>query len=91
MLVVKKIWELHERDSLLPEGGHPKHLIWALQFLKVYPKQSPGCSAIGTSSGAVGPKTHCKWVWTFIHAIANLVNLVVSNQNVRTVRIVSFF
>ncbi len=24
-------------------GGCPKHLLWALHFLKVYPKQGPGC------------------------------------------------
>jgi len=30
VLVVEKTWDLLERDSLLPEGGHPKHLLWAL-------------------------------------------------------------
>ncbi len=78
MLVVKKTWELLERDSLLLEGGRPKHLLWALHFMKVYPKQSPGCSAVGASTGAVGPKTHRKWVWAFIDAAANLVDTVVS-------------
>ena len=34
VLVVKKIWELLKRDSLLPEGGLPKHLLWALHFMK---------------------------------------------------------
>ena len=47
ILVVKKNWELLERDSLLSEGGRPKHLLWALDFMKVYPKQSPGCLAVG--------------------------------------------
>ena len=42
ILIVKKTWEFHERDSLLPEGGNPKHLFWALHFMKVYPKQSLG-------------------------------------------------
>ena len=71
VLVVKKTWELLERDSLLPEGGRPKHLLWALHFMKVYPKQSPGCSAVGASARAVDPKTHRKWVWAFIDAVAN--------------------
>jgi hypothetical protein len=62
VLVVKKTWELLERDSLLPEGGRPKHLLWALHFMKVYPKQSPGCLTVGASAGAVDPKTHRKWV-----------------------------
>ena len=84
MLVVKKVWELLERDSLLPEDGRPKHLLWALHFMKEYPKQSPGCSAVGTSAGAVSPKTNRKWVWAFIDAVANLVDVVVSNYSVRT-------
>ena len=84
VLVVEKTWELLERDSLLPEGGRPKHLLWALHFMKVYPKQSPGCSAVGASAGAVDPKTHRKWVWAFIDAVANLDDVVVSNYSVRT-------
>ncbi len=78
MLIIKKTWELLKRDSLLPEGGRPKHLLWALHFMKVYPKQSPGCSSVGASTGAVNPKTHRKWVWAFIDAVANLVDTVVS-------------
>jgi hypothetical protein len=78
VLVVEKTWELLCRDSLLPEGGCPKHLLWSLHFMKVYPKQSPGCSAVGTSAGAVDPKTHRKWVWAFIDAVTNLVDVVVS-------------
>ncbi len=76
MLVVEKTRELLKRDSLLPEGGHPKHLLWALHFMKVYPKQSSGCLAIGVLANVVDPKTHCKWVWAFIDAIANLVDTV---------------
>jgi hypothetical protein len=52
LLVVKKTWELLERDSLLPEGGRPKHLLWTLHFMKVYPKQltpRPTASGCGRS------------------------------------------
>ncbi len=73
VLVVKKTWELLNRDSLLPEGLH---------FMKVYPKQSQGCLAVGASAGAVDPKTHRKWAWAFIDAVANLVNVVVSKITV---------
>ena len=59
-------------------------LLWALHFMKVYSKQSPGCSAVGVSAGAVDPKTHRKWVWAFINAVANLVNVVVNNHSVGT-------
>jgi len=84
VLVVEKVWELLERDSLLPEGGCPKHLLWALHFMKVYPKQSPGCSAVEASASAVDLKTHHKWVWMFIDTVTNLADVVVSNYSVRT-------
>jgi hypothetical protein len=50
--------------------------------MKVYPKRSPGCLAVGASAGAVDPKTHRKWVWAFIDAVANLVDVVVSKITV---------
>ena len=78
VLVVEKVWELLERDSLLPEGGRRP------SFYEGVPKQSPGCSAVGASAGDVNPKTHRKWVWAFIDAIANLDDVVVSNHSVRT-------
>jgi hypothetical protein len=40
--VVKILWELIVWDKLRPRGGHPEHLLWALYFMKVYPKQGPG-------------------------------------------------
>jgi hypothetical protein len=27
VLIIKKVWELLDRDSFLPEGGLPKHLL----------------------------------------------------------------
>jgi len=78
LVVGKKVWELLERDYLLPEGSDPKHLLWALQFMKVYPNQGPGCAVVGASHGAVDPKTHHKWVWAFMYAIAELLDVVVS-------------
>ncbi len=45
--------------------------------MKVYPKQGLGCAAVGGSErGAVDPRTHRKWVWKFIEAIAELVDIV---------------
>ena len=72
------VWDLLVHHSLLPEKERPKHLLWALYFLKVYPKQGQGCSVVGASAGAVDPKTFRKWVWAFIGAIADLVDEVVS-------------
>ena len=75
---VERVWFLLDGEELQPPGGCPKHLLWALHFLKVYPLQAPGCAAFGASGGAVDPKTHRKWVWAYIEAIAKLVEEVMS-------------
>jgi hypothetical protein len=46
--------------------------------MKVYPKQAQGCAAISASGRAIDPKTHQKWVWIYMEAIAELVDEVVS-------------
>jgi hypothetical protein len=76
--VTEILWELVVQDKLRPRGGRPEYLLWALYFMKVYPKQGPGCLDVGASAGAVDPKTHRKWVWAYIEAIAELVDVVVS-------------
>ena len=67
-----------KEGNLLPEKSRPKHLLWSLYFLKVYPREGPGCSAVGGSGGAIDPKTLRKWVWLFIERIAELADEVVS-------------
>ena len=42
LLVVENLWFLLDELSLHPEGGLPKHLIWALHFMKAYPLQFRG-------------------------------------------------
>ncbi len=76
--VVEILWELVVCDKLQPKGGRPEHLLWMVYFSKVYPKQGPGCLVVGASAGAINPKTHSKWVWAYIKAIAELVDVVVS-------------
>ncbi len=79
LLVVELVWKLIVQGKHLPQDGRPEHLMWCLHFLKVYPKQGPGCSAVGGSErGAVDPRTHRKWVWAFIEAIEKLSDLVAS-------------
>ena len=78
MRIVNILWEFLVRDRFRPQGGRPWHLLWALYFMKVYPKQGLGGAVGGSSHGAVDPKTHRKWVWAFIEAISELVDLVVS-------------
>jgi hypothetical protein len=60
--VIKILWQIVVRDKPRPRGGRPEHLLWLLYFLKVFPKQGPGCLVVGASAGAVDPKTHRKWV-----------------------------
>jgi hypothetical protein len=52
--IVLKVWSMLLEDSLPPK---PKHLLWTLYFFKVYPREAPGCSAVGGSKGAIDPKT----------------------------------
>ena len=79
LLVVENLWFLLDELSLHPEGGLPKHLFWALHFMKAYPLQAQGCAAVGGSGGAVDPKTYRKWVWAYIEAISDLELEVVSS------------
>ncbi len=76
--IVLKVWSMLLEDGLRPKKSKPKHLLWTLYFLKVYPREAPGCSAVGGSKGAIDPKTLRKWVWLFIERIAELADEVVS-------------
>ena len=78
MEIVVHIWVMMEDDDLLPPKSKPKHLLWTLYFLKCYPKESPGCAAVGGSRGAIDPKTMRKWVWLFLERINDLADEVVS-------------
>jgi len=76
--IVLKIWSMLLEDGLRPKKSKPKHLLWTLYFLKVYPREAPGCSTGGGSKGAIDPKTLRKWVWLFIGCITELADEVVS-------------
>ena len=49
-------------------GAHPKHLFWALVFLKVYSTTLVHCRIVGWPD----PKTYRKWSWYFVRKIADL-------------------
>ena len=72
------VWDMLVEGGLLPKNGKPKHLLWTLYFLKCYPKEGPGCTAVGASKGAIDPKTMRKWVWLFLERICELADEVVS-------------
>ena len=76
--IVLHVWSTMKGGGFLPEKSRPMHLLWTLYFLKVYPREATGCSAIGSGGGAIDPKTLRKWVWLFIERIAELADKVVS-------------
>ncbi len=78
MEVVMNLWGLLANHNLLPNRAKIKHLLWALYFMKVYPTELSTCSILGSSCGAIDPKTMRKWVWKFVQQITKLGPVVVS-------------
>ncbi len=76
--MVFKVWSMLVEGGLHPKNSKPKHLLWALYFLKVYSREGPLCSTVGGSKDAINPKTMQKWVWLFLERIAELADNVVS-------------
>ena len=76
--VVAILWNMMAYQDFIPPLGEIKHLLWTLHFLKAYPRQATVCSTVGGSSGAIDPKTFRKYMWPFIHAVADLQPAVVS-------------
>jgi hypothetical protein len=76
--VVSKLWIMMADHAIISPEGEIKHLLWTLHFLKAYPRQAAVCSMIGGSTGAIDPKMFWKYMWPFIHSIANLETAVVS-------------
>ena len=71
-------WIRLNRRDLVPVGGYFFHLLWALIFLKLYPKEGAMCALAGGPEGAIDPKTLRKWIWPFIDGLAELDVYVVS-------------
>jgi hypothetical protein len=72
-------WNLLVLHDLLPESdngtkGTMEQLLWALLFMKQYPKSKP----LKKLCGGVDLKTICKWCFDFIEALAMLESEVVS-------------
>ena len=65
-------WNALVRFANLPDQGQILHLLWALYFMKSYPTEETAWTATGGHTGAIDPKTHQKYIWPFIEAIANL-------------------
>ena len=78
-VVVAVLWRMLSEYDMVPEGGKIVHILWTLHFFCAYPKEGHACAIAGGSGGAVDPKTHRKFVWAFIYAIANAESIVVSS------------
>ena len=66
-------------NDLLPENAEVSHLLWAMYFLKCYPRTEEGCAAAASKKGAVDPKTWRKHIWPVIYALSDLESAVVSS------------
>ena len=71
-------WTLLSEYDLLPEMAIVSHLLWAMYFLKCYPKQEEACAAAAGEKGAIDPKTWRKYIWPMIYALSDLESAVVS-------------
>ncbi len=69
-------WDLLIKNEHVPEEGTVLKFLWALYFLKHYPKEGPLCAALG----GIDPKTCQKHIWPFIYAIAALEPDVLSKK-----------
>jgi hypothetical protein len=72
MEIINIVWNMLEEGSLRPKKSKPKHLLWALYFLKIYPREGPRRFTVGGSKVAINPKTMRKWVWLILERIAKL-------------------
>lgn len=74
--VITELWGRLVPLVALP-GAHPKHLLWALVFLKVYSTTAVHCRLVGW----VDEKTFRKWSWYFLSLIASLKDDVIQLDN----------
>jgi hypothetical protein len=72
-LVCSYIWAMLKAHSKLPKAAEPKHLLWALMWLKLY-KSEPAMVSIAK----VHSNTFRKWVWKMVIGISDLYRTVVS-------------
>jgi len=71
------VWTMLGTYDAIPDGGAIIHLLWALYFMKNYPKQEQGSDNAGGSGGAVDRKTWAKHLWPFIFGVSYLEQFVV--------------
>lgn len=73
--LVVQLWDMiqvpfiHDGDL---SHAQPKHILWALLFLKKYGDESEMAALCGAEKGAVDEKTFRKWRTIFVKRIASL-------------------
>jgi hypothetical protein len=69
------VWEMlcDNGFKLRQKRSKQVHLLWALSFLYMYPKETVGCQMVYTTRN-----TYRKWVWIMIHEIELILPKVVS-------------
>ena len=72
---VLDVWTRMRRGGSVPKQGGFNHLLWALMFMSVYPRNE---NKMCTLLGGVDFQTMRKWVWPFIEGISGLSDSVVS-------------
>jgi hypothetical protein len=73
---VAMLWNSLHQNWLLSHvtKPQPKHLLWALLFLKDYGTEEKLAALVG----GVDTKTFRKWTWTYVKAVAGLSHIYVS-------------
>ena len=74
--VIVSVWN-RIQPSVDEPGAHPKHLLWALVFLKTYATTAVHCRIVGWPD----PKTYRKWSWYFLEKIAALKHDIIQLDN----------
>ena len=83
--VCSDIWEKISRSTpgLSREGAMPKHLLWALNFLKSYDTEDILAARFGTTR-----VTLRKWIWFIVRRISCLKRRVVSTAICETILVI---
>lgn len=77
-VVALSLWNLLFTTGYLPAGATLERFLWALIFMKGYPKRKQ----MSVLCGGVDKDTVTKWVFKFIDAFSMLESYVVSTNNI---------
>jgi hypothetical protein len=75
--MVAIVWTKLGQFSCLPEKANPKHLLWALLYLKNYSSEQ----VLKNLAGCKSEKTFRKWAETYVDALSKLTPYVVISLN----------